>query len=50
MKIMIKLIEFINNNVNNLIVDGLTDKNIGIISTNENNDYTKEIKEIITKC
>lgn len=43
-----KAIAFINDNVNNLVVDRLTDKNIGIISTNQDNDYTKEIKEIIT--
>ena len=39
---------FINDNVNNLVVGRLTDKNIGIISTNQDNDYTKEINEIIT--
>ena len=43
-----KAIAFINDNVNNLVVGRLTDKNIGIISTNQDNDYTKEIKEIIT--
>lgn len=43
-----KAIAFINDNVNNLVVDRLTDKNIGIISTNQDNDYTKEINEIIT--
>ena len=43
-----KAISFINDNVNNLVVGRLTDKNIGIISTNQDNDYTKEIKEIIT--
>ena len=42
-----KAIAFINDNVNNLVVGRLTDKNIGIISTNQDNDYTKEIKEII---
>lgn len=43
-------IEFINKNTDKIIVDGLLEKNIGIISTNENNDYTKEIEEIITKA
>lgn len=43
-----KAIAFINDNVNNLVVGRLTDKNIGIISTNQDNDYTKEINEIIT--
>ena len=43
-------IEFINKNSDKIIVDGLLEKNIGIISTNENNDYTKEIEEIITKA
>jgi len=42
-------IEFINKNSDKIIVDGLLEKNIGIISTNESNDYTKEIEEIITK-
>ena len=44
-----KAIEFINANVDKIMVDGLLDKNIGIISTNENYDYSKEIEEIITK-
>lgn len=43
-------IEFINKNSDKIIVDGLLEKNIGIISTNENNDYTKEIEAIITKA
>jgi len=43
-----KVLEFINDNVNNLVVDRLTDKNVGIISTNQDNDYTKEIDDIIT--
>ena len=41
-------IAFIHDHVNNLVVGRLTDKNIGIISTNQDNDYTKEINEIIT--
>ncbi|MGL4912189.1 MAG: copper transporter [Romboutsia sp.] len=45
-----KAIEFINNNSDKIIVDGLLDKNIGIISTNENYDYSTEIEEIITKA
>ena len=43
-----KAIEFINDNVDSLVVDRLTDKNIGIISTNQDNDYTKNINDIIT--
>ena len=42
-----KAITFINDNVNSLVVDRLTDKNIGIISTNQDTDYTQEINEII---
>lgn len=45
-----KAIEFINQNVDKIIIDELQGKNIGIISTNENNDYTKEIEETITKA
>ena len=41
------VIGFINENVNTLVLDRLTDKNIGIISTNQDNDYTKEIDDII---
>ncbi|HSQ88438.1 copper transporter [Romboutsia sp.] len=43
-------IELINKNTNKIISGGLLEKNIGIISTNENNDYTKEIEEIVTKA
>ncbi len=43
-------IQLINKNSHKIISDGLLEKNIGIISTNENNDYTKEIEEIITKA
>lgn len=43
-----KVIGFISENVNSLVLDRLTDKNIGIISTNQDNDYTKEIDDIIT--
>lgn len=42
-----KSIEFINDNSDKIIANALTEKNIGIISTNENNDYTNEIKDII---
>lgn len=45
-----KAVEFINQNVDKIIIDELQGKNIGIISTNENNDYTKEIEETITKA
>lgn len=45
-----KAIEFINDNVDSLVADKLIDKNIGIISTNQDNDYTSEIKDIITKA
>lgn len=45
-----KAIEFINDNVDSLVTDRLIDKNIGIISTNQENDYTSEIKDIITKA
>ena len=45
-----KSIAFINDNVDSLVADKLIDKNIGIISTNQDNDYTSEIKDIITKA
>lgn len=45
-----KAIEFINQNVDKVIASELKEKNIGIISTNDNNDYTKEIVETITKA
>ena len=43
-----KAIAFINDNVNSLVANRLTDKSIGIISTNQDNDYTKDIDNIIT--
>ncbi len=43
-----KAIAFINDNVNSLVANRLIDKNIGIISTNQDNDYTKDIENIIT--
>lgn len=42
-------IELINKNTDKIIAGTLSDKNIGIISTNENNDYSTEISDIITK-
>lgn len=45
-----KAIEFINANVDKILVDELIDKNIGIISTNQSEDYTKDIEDIITKA
>lgn len=43
-----KAIEFINENVESLVADKLTDKNIGIISTNQDNSYNQDINNIIT--
>ena len=43
-------IEYINKNIDKLISNELLEKNIGVISTNENNDYTKDIEEIISKA
>ena len=45
-----KAIEFINDNVNTLVLDRLTGKSIGIISTNQDNDYTKGINTIINEA
>ncbi|MGL5314252.1 MAG: copper transporter [Peptostreptococcaceae bacterium] len=45
-----KAIEFINANVDKLLVDELLDKNVGIISTNQSEDYTKEIEDTISKA
>lgn len=42
-------IALINKNTDKIIAGTLSDKNIGIISTNENNDYSTEISDIITK-
>ena len=40
-------IDVINKNIDKLIANQLIDENIGIISTNEKNDYTSDIEEII---
>ncbi|MCR8745224.1 copper transporter [Romboutsia lituseburensis] len=45
-----KAVELINKNKDKIIADTLSEKNIGIISTNENNDYSTEISDIITKA
>ncbi|MEG1310886.1 MAG: copper transporter [Romboutsia sp.] len=45
-----KVIEFINQNIDKIIVNELQEKNIGIISINGNSDTTKGIEEIITKA
>lgn len=43
-------IAFINQNKDKIIVDVLAQRNIGIISTNENNDYNSEIKNTLEKA
>ena len=43
-------IDYINKNIDKLISNELLEKNIGVISTNENNDYTKDIEDIISKA
>ena len=45
-----KAIDFINENVDSLVLNRLTDKSIGIISTNQDNNYTTAIDGIITKA
>ena len=45
-----KAIDFINKNVDSLVLNRLTDKSIGIISTNQDNNYTTAIDGIITKA
>ena len=42
-----KAIDFINENVDSLVLNRLTDKSIGIISTNQDNNYTASIE---TQC
>lgn len=43
-------IEFINQNTDKIIVDVLADRNVGIISTNENNDYNNEVSDTLAKA
>ena len=45
-----KSIEFIDANFDKILVNELLDKNIGIISTNQSEDYTKDIEETILKA
>ena len=45
-----KAIDFINENVDSLVTNRLENKSIGIISTNQDNNYTSEIEDIITKA
>ena len=45
-----KAIDFINENVDSLVINRLENKSIGIISTNQDNNYTSEIDDIITKA
>lgn len=45
-----EVVEFINQSTDKIIVDVLADKNIGIISTNENNDYNNEVSETLAKA
>lgn len=43
-------IEFINQNTDKIIVGVLPERSVGIISTNENNNYNSEISETLTKA
>lgn len=45
-----KAIDFINENVDSLVINRLENKSIGIISTNQDNNYTSEIDDIVTKA
>lgn len=45
-----KVTEYIDKNVDVLTKDVLTDKNTGIILTNENNDYSEDIEKLITNA
>ena len=45
-----KSIEFIDANFDKILVNELLDKNIGVISTNQSEDYTKDIEETIVKA
>lgn len=42
--------EYIDKNIDVLTKDVLTDKNTGIILTNENNDYSEDVEELITNA
>ncbi|HIH2801061.1 TPA: copper transporter, partial [Clostridioides difficile] len=42
-------VNFINKNVDKILAGSLNGKSIGIISANENDDYTKNIEDIINK-
>ncbi|MCC3867268.1 copper transporter [Terrisporobacter mayombei] len=42
--------EYIDKNINVLTKDVLTDKNTGIILTNENNDYSEDVEKLITNA
>lgn len=43
-------INFINKNVDSIIKDKLIDKNIGILSTNQENNYNEELKDVLTNA
>lgn len=45
-----KVTEYVDKNVDVLTKDVLTDKNTGIILTNENNDYSEQIEKLITNA
>ncbi len=45
-----KSIEFIDANFDKILVNELLDKNIGVISTNQSEDYTRDIEETIVKA
>lgn len=45
-----KIAEYVDKNVDVLTKDVLTDKNIGIILTSENNDYSEGIEKLITNA
>ena len=45
-----KSIEYIDANFDKILVNELLDKNIGVISTNQSEDYTRDIEETIVKA
>lgn len=45
-----KTVDFLNQNVDKIVTDLLIDKNIGILSTNDHNDQTEDIENIIKKA